>query len=168
VRFGARDYDPETGRWTAKDPIGFSGEDSNLYGYVVGDPINLIDPEGLQGLLPPWFGPLLGGKPPYVGPVQPRFLRPAQVPKPMQVPNPKPQFPNLPKPHGQMCDKLGPKGSDLINHASKEPWYIKLLRLPTSDSPIDLPPPDPTIELPSSTPIVNPEVIDTSGGLQGA
>jgi RHS repeat-associated protein len=25
VRFGARDYDPETGRWTAKDPIGFGG-----------------------------------------------------------------------------------------------------------------------------------------------
>ena len=26
VRFGARDYDPTTGRWTAKDPIGFGGE----------------------------------------------------------------------------------------------------------------------------------------------
>lgn len=38
VRFGARDYDPETGRWTSKDPIGFSGGDANLYGYVVGDP----------------------------------------------------------------------------------------------------------------------------------
>ena len=25
VRFGARDYDPETGRWTAKDGIGFRG-----------------------------------------------------------------------------------------------------------------------------------------------
>ena len=25
VRFGARDYDPETGRWTAKDPILFDG-----------------------------------------------------------------------------------------------------------------------------------------------
>jgi RHS repeat-associated protein len=25
VRFGARDYDPETGRWTAKDPIAFDG-----------------------------------------------------------------------------------------------------------------------------------------------
>jgi RHS repeat-associated protein len=46
VRFGARDYDPEVGRWTAKDPIGFSGGDTNLYGYVVGDPVNLVDPEG--------------------------------------------------------------------------------------------------------------------------
>lgn len=47
VRFGARDYDPQTGRWTAKDPIDFAGGDTNLYGYVHGDPINLIDPSGL-------------------------------------------------------------------------------------------------------------------------
>ena len=47
VRFGARDYDPEVGRWTAKDPIGFAGGDSNLYAYVAGDPINGIDPTGL-------------------------------------------------------------------------------------------------------------------------
>ena len=26
IRFGARDYDPELGRWTAKDPIRFGGE----------------------------------------------------------------------------------------------------------------------------------------------
>ncbi|MGH8488937.1 MAG: RHS repeat domain-containing protein, partial [Gammaproteobacteria bacterium] len=48
VRFGARDYDPETGRWTAKDPIRFRGRDSNLYGYVLNDPVNLRDPLGLM------------------------------------------------------------------------------------------------------------------------
>jgi len=47
VRFGARDYDPETGRWTAKDPIRFDGGDANLYGYVMADPVNLTDPSGL-------------------------------------------------------------------------------------------------------------------------
>lgn len=45
--FGARDYDAESGRWTAKDPIGFEGGDANLYGYVLNDPLNGIDPEGL-------------------------------------------------------------------------------------------------------------------------
>ncbi len=45
VRFGRRDYDPAVGRWTSKDPIGFAGG-LNLYGYVVQDPVNLVDPEG--------------------------------------------------------------------------------------------------------------------------
>ncbi len=49
VRFGARDYDGRVGRWTAKDQIGFNGGDMNLYGYVLADPINLID---IDGLLP--------------------------------------------------------------------------------------------------------------------
>jgi len=48
TRFGARDYDAETGRWTSKDPIGFSGGDTNLYGYVLQDPVNGVDPEGLE------------------------------------------------------------------------------------------------------------------------
>jgi RHS repeat-associated protein len=48
VRFGARDYDPLVGRWTAKDPILFSSGDTNAYGYVLNDPIDSIDSAGLQ------------------------------------------------------------------------------------------------------------------------
>jgi uncharacterized protein RhaS with RHS repeats len=36
-----------TGRWTSKDPIRFAGGDSNLYGYVVNDPVNWLDIDGL-------------------------------------------------------------------------------------------------------------------------
>ncbi len=43
VRFGARDYNPETGRWMSKDPIGFLGKDTNLYRYVSNDPVNFVD-----------------------------------------------------------------------------------------------------------------------------
>ena len=52
VRFGARDYEAATGRWTSKDPIRFGGGDANLYGYVVGDPVNLRDGSGLQAAGP--------------------------------------------------------------------------------------------------------------------
>jgi RHS repeat-associated protein len=48
VRFGFRDYLPEIGKWTAKDPIDFAGGESNLYGYVANDPVNWVDPLGLE------------------------------------------------------------------------------------------------------------------------
>jgi RHS repeat-associated protein len=47
LRFGVRDYDPATGRWLSKDPIGFKAGDANLYAYVGNDPINNVDPTGL-------------------------------------------------------------------------------------------------------------------------
>jgi len=47
VRFGARDYVASTGRWTAKDPLGFGGGQQNFWSYVDGDPVNFIDPTGL-------------------------------------------------------------------------------------------------------------------------
>jgi RHS repeat-associated protein len=46
VHFGAREYDPVTGRWLQKDPIRFRGGDTNLYAYVGGDPVNFVDPDG--------------------------------------------------------------------------------------------------------------------------
>jgi RHS repeat-associated protein len=49
VRFGARDYDAEVGRWTAKDPILFAGAQANLCAYVDNDPVNSGDPRGLVG-----------------------------------------------------------------------------------------------------------------------
>ncbi|NJN17674.1 MAG: hypothetical protein HC822_16060 [Oscillochloris sp.] len=45
LRFGARDYEPRTGRWTSKDPRGLTGG-LNLYQYALGDPVNFIDPDG--------------------------------------------------------------------------------------------------------------------------
>ena len=46
MKFGAREYDGSIGRWLSKDPIRFDGGDSNLYGYVLQDPINAVDISG--------------------------------------------------------------------------------------------------------------------------
>ncbi|MHC1727321.1 MAG: RHS repeat-associated core domain-containing protein [Syntrophobacteraceae bacterium] len=46
----ARYYDPGVGRFISEDPIGFAGGDVNLYGYVANDPINAIDPFGLDAI----------------------------------------------------------------------------------------------------------------------
>ena len=47
TRFGARDYDAEIGRWTAKDPIRWDRGSWNLFGYSAGDPVNRIDTTGM-------------------------------------------------------------------------------------------------------------------------
>jgi len=47
VRFGARDYDAQHGRWTSKDPIRFSGG-INFYSYCNADPVNFCDWNGMD------------------------------------------------------------------------------------------------------------------------
>jgi len=47
VRFGWRDYDTFTDRWTAPDPLGDKGGDPDWYGYCLDDPVNGNDPFGL-------------------------------------------------------------------------------------------------------------------------
>lgn len=46
LHFGARDYDPRSGRWTSKDPVNLAGG-MELYVYVGNDPINCVDTRGL-------------------------------------------------------------------------------------------------------------------------
>ncbi len=54
--YGYRYYDPATGRWPSRDPIGEEGG-VNLYGFVGNDPINFIDYIGLQITVTPQNGP---------------------------------------------------------------------------------------------------------------
>ena len=56
-----RYYDPETGRWLTKDPIGHEGG-VNLYGYCGNDPVNGVDPSGFKTYLFLW-GEDSDGKP---------------------------------------------------------------------------------------------------------
>jgi RHS repeat-associated protein len=56
VRFGARDYDPQVGRWTSKDPVRFADRTEcgglNLYLYACTDPLGSYDPAGLYRVFP--------------------------------------------------------------------------------------------------------------------
>ena len=47
VYMRARWYDPETGQFMSRDPLGFAGGDQNLYGYAGRDPVNHVDPSGM-------------------------------------------------------------------------------------------------------------------------
>jgi RHS repeat-associated protein len=49
VFFGRRYYDPEIGRWTTPDPIGFEGG-ANVYAYVFNSPLSYFDLYGLNAV----------------------------------------------------------------------------------------------------------------------
>ena len=58
TRFPWRDYDADTGRFTALDPLREKGGDPDWYGYCVDDPVNRVDVWGLEWSL---FGVEFGG-----------------------------------------------------------------------------------------------------------
>jgi RHS repeat-associated protein len=48
IRFGMRDYNASSGRWTTRDPIGLAGGAGNVYTYALNNPVGLNDPSGLS------------------------------------------------------------------------------------------------------------------------
>ncbi len=63
--YRARSYDGKLGRFISEDPIGFAGDDINLYGYVENNPSNYSDPMGLMPGRYPKQGTLPGTNIPY-------------------------------------------------------------------------------------------------------
>lgn len=60
VRFGYRDYNPAVDRFSARDPLGDTGGDHDLWEYCVDDPVNANDPLGLFAFLLPFAGAMAG------------------------------------------------------------------------------------------------------------
>ena len=62
IRFGFRDYDPATGRFTARDPAQDRRGDGDLYDYCVDDPVSALDSSGLfTEFIAKRIGAYLGG-----------------------------------------------------------------------------------------------------------
>jgi RHS repeat-associated protein len=59
AHFGAREYDPDTGRFTSKDPARFAGGSLNVYTYALNSPASLSDPTGFGANWDPYAGKLL-------------------------------------------------------------------------------------------------------------
>jgi hypothetical protein len=73
-------YNPTTGRWLSRDPIQEAGG-LNHYGYVDNDPLNSVDPLGLQNFLFE-IPPILLEPPPVIPPVEIITPRPVGIPLP--------------------------------------------------------------------------------------
>jgi RHS repeat-associated protein len=99
-----RYYDPKTGRYLTPDPIGLDGG-INLFPYVKNNPVNWIDPEGLQTV--PW---------------RPGIPRIEPEPPPRWVPRPPPEL--VPK-DPINPDKRAPGASKPLAGAEICEWVVK-------------------------------------------
>jgi RHS repeat-associated protein len=106
-------YEPTTGKWISKDPIGFDGGDENLYRYCRNETTISIDPMGLaQGpQIPP------GHHWPHNDPIfpWPTIPTPPITPTPPVTPNPPitPTPPITPAPQPSKGPTTGPDGSSV-------------------------------------------------------
>ena len=74
--YGYRYYDPSTGRWVSRDPIGERGG-LNLYGFVGNNPTSRVDVYGLMDFH--WYNPISWFWPGYGGPT---YSPPLPIPDP--------------------------------------------------------------------------------------
>ena len=80
--YRARYYDPISGRFLTKDPIGFAGGDVNLYRYVQNNPLNFTGPTGeiFPVLLVPYLAGVLIGTV-SIGYIAPYFIDVSPLPQ---------------------------------------------------------------------------------------
>ncbi len=109
--YRARYYNPTTGRFLSRDPLGIA-PDLNLYRYVGNNPLNWIDPLGMNVMgvnpTPVWDGPHVIGPRDVGGNDGPHVIGPVSSPEQ----GPHVISPQPPKPPGGP-DLIGPKGRNL-------------------------------------------------------
>ncbi len=143
VRFGARDYDAETGRWTAKDPVMFAGNQLNVYSYVKNNPVNLIDLFGTQpAVLPGGFPWDLPNYSPIPGTPSPNSDLPYPGGTPSNPSNNLPISPNTPLTNPSKAPTSSGCEAGITKEIVDAP--LPLLSLPVfPPPPPPAPPPDP-------------------------
>ncbi len=107
----ARYYSAATARFISQDPSGAAGSGPNLYQYVLGDPIDFVDPTGLELGNPGEGGPYPGQHLPNWGAMLPPGPSPFPPTPSPQLPPPEPPCPaspGLPGSSGLPSPTIGP------------------------------------------------------------
>jgi len=132
--YRARAYLEGLGRFVQNDPIDFAGGDYNLYRYVANNPINWVDPLGLD-IVKVGLSPVFGFKPfnhAYViNPENPGSIAQQSGSSGLgglpAVPTSKDPRYEAETPHGMTAEEFIKKVQEHINeHAHPKPWFPRL------------------------------------------